>query len=91
MKEYAYSNGITFDIRNGVEDHVHCLIRIKTTQSVADIIGVIKGESSYWVNKNVVLEEQFEWQDGYGVISASPNGVNRIRNYIYNQEFIIET
>ncbi|MDR9418009.1 transposase [Gracilimonas sp.] len=74
------------DIINGVEDHVHCLIRLKTTQCVADVIGVLKGETSFWLNRNVILDEHFDWQDGYGVISVSPREVNGIRKYIYNQE-----
>lgn len=86
IKEYASENDILLDIINGVEDHVHCLIRLKTTQSVAEIIRAIKGESSFWVNKNVILEENFEWQDGFGVISVSPKEINGIRKYIYNQE-----
>jgi|AntRauTorcE11898_2_1112593.scaffolds.fasta_scaffold11682_2 REP element-mobilizing transposase RayT len=87
MKWYAQEHDIMLDIINGVQDHVHCLMRLKTTQCVADVIGTIKGESSYWVNKNVILhDELFEWQDGYGVISISPEQINGVRKYIYNQE-----
>lgn len=86
MKEYASKNDILLDIINGVEDYVHCLIRLKTTQSVADVIRVIKGESSFRVNKNVIFEENFEWQDGFGAISVSPKEINGIRKYIYDQE-----
>jgi REP element-mobilizing transposase RayT len=85
-KEYTSKNNVLLDIINGVEDHVHCLIRLKTTQSVADVIRMIKGESSFWINKNVILDEKFEWQDGYGVISVSPKEINGIRQYIYYQE-----
>ncbi len=87
MKEYADRHDITLDIINGVWDHVHALVRLKTTQSVADIVGALKGESSFWVNKNVILDERFEWQAGYGVISVSPYEIDRIRSYIYDQEF----
>lgn len=86
MKQYARDNDITLDIINGVEDHVHCLIRLKTTQSVANVVGLLKGESSFWINRNVILDEQFEWQNGYGVISVSPYLVDGIRKYIYDQE-----
>tara|TARA_R100001015_G_C4591488_1_gene146964 strand:+ start:166 stop:561 length:396 start_codon:yes stop_codon:yes gene_type:complete len=86
MKKYAEERGILLDIINGVEDHVHCLLRLKTTQCVADIIREIKGESSFWVNRKIILDTKFEWQKGYGVFSVSPDDINRIRKYIYNQE-----
>ncbi|MGN8224725.1 IS200/IS605 family transposase [Gracilimonas sp. BCB1] len=86
IKGYADRHDITLDVINGVLDHVHALIRLKTTQSVADIVGALKGESSFWVNKNVILDERFEWQAGYGVISVSPHEIDRIRSYIYGQE-----
>tara|TARA_R100000908_G_scaffold65272_1_gene53615 strand:- start:67864 stop:68193 length:330 start_codon:yes stop_codon:yes gene_type:complete len=86
MKNYAQRNDIYLDIINGVEDHVHCLIRLKTTQSVADVVGVLKGEASFWLNRNAILDEHFGWQAGYGVISVSPNQISGIRKYIYTQE-----
>jgi REP element-mobilizing transposase RayT len=86
MKNYAEQNGIYLDIINGIEDHVHCLIRLKTTQCVADVVGVLKGEASFRLNRNIILDEYFEWQDGYGIISVSPREVSGIRKYIYNQE-----
>ncbi|MEQ9090685.1 MAG: IS200/IS605 family transposase [Balneola sp.] len=86
VKEYAINNGIQLDIINGVEDHVHCLFRLKTSQSPAEVIKLIKGESSFWINKNVVLEDKFEWQVGYGIFSVDRSDVMKIRKYIYNQE-----
>jgi REP element-mobilizing transposase RayT len=86
MKQYASQKDIMLDIINGVEDHVHCLIRLKTVQCVADAVGVIKGESSFWINRNVIIEENFEWQKGYGVFFVSPGEIDSVRNYIYKQE-----
>ncbi len=86
VKEYAIKNGIQLDIINGVEDHVHCLFRLKPSQSPAEVIKLIKGESSFWINKNVVLEDKFEWQVGYGIFSVDRSDVMKIRKYIYNKE-----
>lgn len=86
IKDYASENGIQLDIINGVEDHVHCLFKLRTTQNPAEILKLLKGESSHWINKNIILDEPFKWQEGYGVFSVSPHEVMKIRKYIYNQE-----
>ena len=86
IKDYAWENGIQLDIINGVEDHVHCLFRLKTSQNPAEVIKLLKGESSHWINQNIILDEPFKWQEGYGIFSVSPHEVMKIRKYIYNQE-----
>lgn len=50
------------------------------------IMQLIKGESSYWINKQNLLKEKFEWQDGYFAVSVSESVVDKVRNYIKNQE-----
>lgn len=86
IKEYATENGIQLDIINGVEDHVHCLFRLKSSQSPSEVLKLIKGESSHWINANAMLEEKFNWQDGYGVFSVSDKDIIKVRKYIYDQE-----
>jgi len=86
VKEYSEAKGIHIDIINGVEDHVNCLIRLKTVQTPSNVVKQIKGESSRWVNKNVLIEQPFRWQKGYGVFSVDEKSVPAVRQYIYNQE-----
>jgi len=47
---------------------------------------LIKGESSYWINKNQLSAGKFEWADEYFAVSISDSQVNRVRKYIKNQE-----
>lgn len=47
---------------------------------------LIKGESSSWINKNNLCSDKFGWQDQYFAISVSQSVVNRVRDYIRNQE-----
>jgi REP element-mobilizing transposase RayT len=47
---------------------------------------LVKGESSYWINKQNLLNEKFEWQDEYFAVSVSESLVDKVRNYIKNQE-----
>ena len=47
---------------------------------------MIKGESSFWINKNELTTEKFEWQDEYFAVSVSESMIHRVREYIKNQE-----
>ncbi|MBO6587024.1 MAG: IS200/IS605 family transposase [Gracilimonas sp.] len=86
IKENSLEWGIQVDVVNGMQDHLHVLFKLPTTLSVAEVIKQMKGSSSRWVNENYYPSGKFEWQQGYGVFSVSMNDINRIRNYIYNQE-----
>lgn len=67
----------------GVEDHVHLLVRMATTISLADMIRDTKSNSSAWRRENGDL--RFAWQSGYGAFSVSPTMVNSVKEYIANQ------
>ena len=91
IKENAIQKGIYIDFINGYEDHCHCLISLNINQSVDKVMQLIKGESSFWINKNRHLfpnlkVRKFEWQDEYFALSISESVVNKVRNYIKNQE-----
>ena len=47
---------------------------------------MIKGESSFWINKNQLTKEKFEWQDDYFAVSVSQSNLQTVINYIKNQE-----
>ncbi|MES2265256.1 MAG: IS200/IS605 family transposase [Bacteroidota bacterium] len=36
---------------NGYTDHIHCLLSLGKDQSISKLAQLIKGESSYWINK----------------------------------------
>jgi REP element-mobilizing transposase RayT len=86
IRENAHEKQMTVDMINGIEDHLHALIRLLPTQSVAEIMKQIKGASSNWINKNEIVNEKFKWQQGYGALTVSPREVDKIRRYIKNQE-----
>lgn len=80
------TKGIHLDFINGYVDHVHLLISMNPDQILSKIVQLIKGESSFWANKNKLTEQKFEWQDDYFAVSVSPLGINKVREYIKNQE-----
>lgn len=86
IKENAKSKDIYLDFINGDKDHIHCLISLNKDQSLSKIVQLIKGESSFWINKNKITREKFEWADEYFAVSVSESQLDKVRNYIKNQE-----
>ena len=86
IRENSAKKEIYLDFVNGYIDHIHCLISLGADQTIAKTVQLIKGESSFWINKTGLTEEHFEWQDEYFATSVSESGVDKVRNYIKNQE-----
>ncbi|WBV61456.1 IS200/IS605 family transposase [Chryseobacterium camelliae] len=86
IKENASEKGIYLDMVNGYSDHCHCLLSLSTNQNIEKIVQLLKGESSYWINKNRLTKERFAWQDEYFAVSISESMIESVRNYIKNQE-----
>ena len=82
----AVDKDIYIDFINGHLEHVHCLISLGSGQNIDKIVMLLKGESSYWINKNKLIRQKFEWQKEYFAVSVSESSVNRVRDYIKNQE-----
>jgi REP element-mobilizing transposase RayT len=86
IRENAKAKGIFIDFINGYTDHCHCLISLGTDQTIQKVMQLIKGESSFWINKNKLTIDKFEWQDEYFAVSVSESMVDKVRDYIKNQE-----
>jgi REP element-mobilizing transposase RayT len=86
IKENALQKHIHIDFINGYTDHMHCLVALHREQNIASVVQLIKGESSFWINKNNLCAKKFEWQGEYFAVSVSESGVNKVREYIKNQE-----
>lgn len=86
IRDNARAKGIFIDMINGYLDHVHCLISLGSDQTLEDIMRLIKGESSHWINQNKLTKTKFQWQKEYFAVSVNPDGLNSVRRYIANQE-----
>ncbi|HEY6064025.1 MAG TPA: IS200/IS605 family transposase [Chitinophagaceae bacterium] len=84
--ENARARNIHVDFVNGYVDHIHVLVSLNADQTIAKTVQLIKEESSFWINKNKLTPGKFEWQDNYFAVSVSESGVNKVREYIKNQE-----
>lgn len=73
-------------IVNGVSDHVHVFVGLKPAISVSDLVRDIKNNSSKFINEQKWLPKKFNWQEGYGAFSYGHSQIERVYNYILNQE-----
>ena len=84
--ENCHEKEIFLQAINGYTDHLHCLISLGKDQTIAKVTQLIKGESSFWINKNNLTSEKFSWQDDYFAISVSESQLPAVMAYIKNQE-----
>jgi putative transposase len=81
--------GITVLEAEGAEDHFHVLIQAPPSITPSDIAKHLKGSSSHFVNHVILKDDKTRslyWQDGYGVITISPGGVQNVKKYIHAQK-----
>src|SRR5438477_6417445 len=50
LTEYANTNGVFMKINYVNADHVHALVDLPTNLSIEELIQLLKGNSSHWVN-----------------------------------------
>src|SRR5688572_23475380 len=70
IRENARAKGIFLDYINGYIEHVHCLVSIGTEQKISEIVKLIKGESSHWINQNSLTRTKFRWQHEYFAVGV---------------------
>lgn len=67
-------------------EHVHAFAHIPPALSVASVIGRWKGASSHEGNEvRPEVAGVLVWQSGYGVLSVSHSGFDRVMDYVQNQ------
>ncbi|GJQ21943.1 MAG: IS200/IS605 family transposase [Bacteroidia bacterium] len=69
-----------------VRDHIHAAMNIPPSVSISDVVGKIKGSSSYFLNQELRITASFSWQDGFGVVSFGESDLPRVKDYILNQK-----
>ncbi|HEX9988382.1 MAG TPA: IS200/IS605 family transposase [Chloroflexia bacterium] len=89
---HAYLGGIVKEmggkplIINGMKDHVHLLVALPATVAIADLIRVVKANSSRWAHEKWPERHGFGWQQGYGAFSVSKSAIKDVEENIANQE-----
>ena len=71
---------------NGWKDHAHVFFELKPDVSLSKVMGLVKTNSSKWINENKFVKGKFEWQRGYSGFSYSRSQRNKVIDYIVKQE-----
>ena len=82
----ARENGMKALAVGGTHDHVHALLSLPATLSMAKAIQLIKGGSSKWIHDQLPNYRKFAWQDGYGAFSVSASQMKSVIRYIDGQQ-----
>jgi REP element-mobilizing transposase RayT len=67
-------------------DHVHALVDLPTSLSIEELMQLLKGSSSHWINANNLVAGKFAWGRGCGAFSVSESNVRQVTAYITGQE-----
>jgi len=89
---FRYISGIVKNTKhkllaiNGMPDHLHVFVGLNPTQAISDLMRILKGESSEWINKKRLVSGKFEWQKGYGAFSYGHSQIDQVYQYILRQK-----
>ena len=67
-------------------DHIHMLVDIPTSISVANFVKKIKQESSFLMAQNPNFPKWNGWEEGYGAFTYSVAEIPTVKAYIKNQK-----
>ncbi len=76
-------NGVPEAI-GGVEDHIHLLVGLRATHTLADFVRELKKLATTWA-RDEKLDPEFAWQEGYAAFTVSPTARPAVQKYILNQ------
>lgn len=88
---WAYMGGVAREHQmkalgiGGIEDHVHLLLSLPSSSSIADAMREIKSVSCRWMHETCAMKD-FEWQEGYGAFSIGWAQVESTLTYIARQK-----
>jgi len=89
---FNYLGGICNELESrsiivgGTGDHVHLLINLSRKIALMTLVEKVKTHSSKWIKTKDSLFNNFYWQHGYGCFSVNPRQINKVKEYIRNQE-----
>jgi putative transposase len=89
---FPYMGGIVRELKgtalivNGPADHVHLLLSMPATVSVADLLRALKTNSCRWVHEQFPASKHFGWRAGYGAFTVSASRLEDVRSYIAAQQ-----
>lgn len=83
LRGIARNRGVDTLAVGGTNNHVHLLLSLPSSMTIAQLMRDLKANSSRHLNEQM---GGFAWQDGYAAISVSPSQIEAVRKYIEQQE-----
>ena len=89
---HAYAGGVARRsgakalVVGGIPDHVHLLLSLSADTSVADVVRLVKTNTSKWLRGRTPRLTEFAWQAGYSAFSVSESSREAVASYIRGQE-----
>jgi REP element-mobilizing transposase RayT len=80
------SNGHKLLEINTMPDHLHLFVGLNPKQSISELMKLVKGDSSEFINKEGFARRKFYWQESYGAFSNSRSQIDDVVKYIVNQK-----
>lgn len=71
---------------NGWRDHVHLVTAVPPKIALSQFVKDLKGASSHFINDRGWIDEHFQWQRGYGVLSLGEKQRPLAEAYVHNQK-----
>ncbi|MGB8887810.1 MAG: transposase [Candidatus Korobacteraceae bacterium] len=78
----AYAKSIHVVAAGGTANHLHLLILLPQTMTLAKAMQELKANTSRWLRET---SSRFQWQEGYGAFSVSQSQRAVVTKYIANQ------
>jgi putative transposase len=85
LYEYSREKEIYMKINYFNADHTHALVDLPTNRTIEQVVQLLKGGSSHWINDKRLVRGRFAWGRGYGAFSVSHSDIDRVCKYIANQ------
>ena len=70
---------------NGMPEHIHILVGLHSTWSLADFVKVLKTSTNAWLKANGNFPEFESWSERYGAFTCFFQGKESVIEYIKNQ------
>ena len=89
---FTYIGGILKELGSvpiivgGITNHIHILTTLPSNITLSDMMRTTKAKSCRWIKTLTPEYAAFAWQDGYGAFSVCPSILDKVINYIRNQE-----
>ena len=71
---------------NGMPDHIHIFIGMKSTCCLSNLVQEIKKSSNTFIKDNDLSSKPFNWQEGFGAFSYSHSQIDSVYKYVMNQK-----